>query len=98
MTNWHRLANTDRKRLDATGRGCLLTCSFERIALPMMEAITNALMLLMQPCYALTQNWWLAIALFTVLVKVILLPLSLWCQKNSIVMVQLMPELNRIKV
>ncbi len=64
----------------------------------MMEAITNALMLLMQPCYALTQNWWLAIALFTVLVKVILLPLSLWCQKNSIVMVQLMPELNRIKV
>ena len=64
----------------------------------MMEAITNALMLLMQPCYALTQNWWLAIALFTVLVKIILLPLSLWCQKNSIVMVQLMPELNRIKV
>ena len=64
----------------------------------MMEAITNALMLLMQPCYALTQNWWLAIALFTVLVKIILLPLSLWCQKNSIVMVQLMPALNRIKV
>lgn len=64
----------------------------------MKEAITNALMLLMQPCYALTQNWWLAIALFTVLVKIILLPLSLWCQKNSIVMVQLMPELNRIKV
>ena len=64
----------------------------------MMEAITNVLMLLMQPCYALTQNWWLAIALFTVLVKIILLPLSLWCQKNSIVMVQLMPALNRIKV
>ncbi len=64
----------------------------------MMEAITNALMVLMQPCYALTQNWWLAIALFTVLVKIILLPLSLWCQKNSIVMVQLMPALNSIKV
>ena len=64
----------------------------------MMEVITNALMLLMRPCYTLTQNWWLAIALFTVLVKIILLPLSLWCQKNGIVMVQLMPELNRIKV
>ena len=64
----------------------------------MMEAITNALMLLMRPCYTLTQNWWLAIALFTVLVKIILLPLSLWCQKNGIVMVQLMPELSRIKV
>ena len=44
----------------------------------MMEVITNALMLLMRPCYTLTQNWWLAIALFTVLVKIILLPLSLW--------------------
>ena len=36
--------------------------------------------------------------LFTLITKVILLPLSLWCQKNSIVMVQLMPELNRIKI
>ncbi len=64
----------------------------------MLEAITNVLMILMQPCYNVTQNWWLALLLFTVLVKVILLPLSLWCQKNSIVMVQLMPALNRIKV
>ena len=55
-------------------------------------------MLLMQPCYDLTQNWWLSILLFTAIVKVVLMPLSLWCQKNSIVMVQLMPALNRIKV
>ena len=64
----------------------------------MLEAITNVLMLLMQPCYDLTQNWWLSILLFTAIVKVLLMPLSLWCQKNSIVMVQLMPALNRIKV
>lgn len=64
----------------------------------MLEAITNVLMLLIQPCYDLTQNWWLSILLFTAIVKVLLMPLSLWCQKNSIVMVQLMPALNRIKV
>lgn len=63
-----------------------------------MELLAQVLNLIMQPCYQLTGNWWLAILLFTVIVKVILLPMSLWCQKNSIVMVQLMPDLNRIKV
>lgn len=66
--------------------------------MPAMELLAQALNLIMQPCYQLTGNWWLAILLFTVIVKVILLPMSLWCQKNSIVMVQLMPDLNRIKV
>ena len=63
-----------------------------------MELLAQALNLIMQPCYQLTGNWWLAILLFTVIVKVVLLPMSLWCQKNSIVMVQLMPDLNRLKV
>ena len=63
-----------------------------------MELLAQALNLIMQPCYQLTGNWWLAILLFTVIVKVILVPMSLWCQKNSIVMVQLMPDLNRLKV
>ena len=52
----------------------------------------------MQPCYDLTGNWWAAILLFTVIVKVILMPMALWCQKNAIVMVKLMPDLNRLKV
>ncbi len=52
----------------------------------------------MQPCYDLTGNWWVAILLFTVIVKVLLMPMALWCQKNAIVMVQLMPDLNRLKV
>ncbi|WP_241157277.1 membrane protein insertase YidC [Adlercreutzia sp. ZJ242] len=55
-------------------------------------------MLVMQPCYDLTGNWWAAILIFTLITKVILFPMSLWCQWNSIVMVKLMPELNRIKV
>ena len=40
----------------------------------------------------------MAILLFTVIIKIVLMPLSLWCQWNSIVMVKIMPELNRIKV
>ena len=64
----------------------------------MLQALAKVLDLILQPCYALTGNWWLSILLFTVIVKIILLPMSLWCQKNSIVMVQLMPALNRIKV
>lgn len=55
-------------------------------------------MAVMRPCYDLTQNWWLTILLFTLIVKVVLMPLSLWCQWNSIIMVRMMPALNRVKV
>ncbi|WP_283171314.1 YidC/Oxa1 family membrane protein insertase [Curtanaerobium respiraculi] len=64
----------------------------------MFSAIADVLNLIVQPCYALTGNWWAAIALFTLITKVILIPLSLWVQKNSIVMVKVMPDLNRLKV
>lgn len=63
-----------------------------------MEFLANILSLIVDPCYALTGNWWIAILLFTAIIKVILMPLSLWVQKNSIKMVQLMPALNKIKV
>lgn len=63
-----------------------------------MEVLAHVLWFIMQPCYDLTGNWWVAILLFTVIVKVILMPLALWCQKNAIVMVQLMPHLNRLKI
>lgn len=63
-----------------------------------MQFLADAFSLIVDPCYNLTHNWWLAILLFTIIIKVILMPMSLWVQKNSIVMVQLMPDLNRIKV
>lgn len=63
-----------------------------------LDLLSTVLGYLMEPCYLLTGNWWLAILLFTAVTKVILLPISLWCQKNSIKMVSLMPEINRIKV
>ena len=64
----------------------------------MFTAIANVLQVIVQPCYALTGNWWAAIALFTVIVKLVLMPLSVWVQWNSIKMVQIMPAINRLKV
>lgn len=64
----------------------------------MFAAIAKVLDLIVQPCYNLTGNWWVAILLFTVIIKLILLPMALWVQKNSIAMVQIIPEVNRIKI
>jgi len=64
----------------------------------MFSAIASVLQLIVQPCYSLTGNWWAAILLFTLITKVILMPMALWVQWNSIKMVQVMPELNRLKV
>ncbi|QOY61378.1 YidC/Oxa1 family membrane protein insertase [Thermophilibacter immobilis] len=64
----------------------------------MLDALAQLFSLVVQPCYDLTGSWWMAILLFTVIIKIVLMPLSLWCQWNSIVMVRLMPDLNRAKV
>lgn len=63
-----------------------------------MELLTSLLSALLNFCYSFTSNWWVAILLLTIITKLILLPISLWSQWNSIVMLRLMPELNRIKV
>ena len=47
--------------------------------------------------YRLLHNYGLSIVLFTLITKIILLPISIMVQKNSIKMVQMYPELNRIK-
>ena len=64
----------------------------------MHDALAQLFSHVMQPCYDLTGNWWASIALFTLIIKVVLMPLALWCQYNSIVMVRIMPALNRVKV
>ena len=51
---------------------------------------------LMWCCYQLVGSYGGSILLFTLLSKLILLPLSIVVQKNSIKMVKLQPELNRI--
>ena len=61
------------------------------------SAIVDGLIWLINGCYAFCHNYWIAILLFTLLTKVILLPLSIWVQKNSIKTVRMEPELNHIK-
>lgn len=61
------------------------------------DTIINGLIWIIDVCYGLCHNYWIAIFLFTLLTKVILLPLSIWVQKNSIKTVRMQPEMNHIK-
>jgi len=49
-------------------------------------------------CHSWCPNWWADIVVFTFLTKILQFPVSLWCQVNSLKMVALMPEANRIKM
>ena len=51
----------------------------------------------MRACYALVGSYGPAILLFTLITKVILLPIGVWVHKNSIKVVRLQPEINRVK-
>ena len=63
-----------------------------------MQVICAPLGWLMRAAYSLTGNYGLAVILFTLMTKVILLPLSLWVHANGIKMVRLEPAVNRLKV
>ena len=52
----------------------------------------------MDVCYALCRNYGLAIILFTLISKIILLPLSIWVHYNGIKMVRMMPKINWLHV
>ena len=54
--------------------------------------------IIMRLCYQWTGNYGGSILLFTLISKVILLPLSIVVQKNSIKMIRMQPELNRITI
>lgn len=62
-----------------------------------MNAIVDGLVWLINICYSFCRNYWIAIFIFTFLTKIILLPLSVWVQKNSIKSVKMQPELNHIQ-
>lgn len=62
-----------------------------------IDAVVGALLWLINLCYSFCHNYWAAIFVFTFLTKVILLPLSVWVQKNSIKTVRMSPEMNHIK-
>lgn len=52
---------------------------------------------IMKWCRELVGNYGLAIILFTLATKLILLPVSVWVHKNSIRMVRIQPQINRLK-
>lgn len=52
---------------------------------------------IMNLCYSILHNYTLSIVVFTVITRIILLPVSIWVHKNSIKMVKLQPEINFIK-
>lgn len=49
-------------------------------------------------CYAVSKNYGLAIIFFTFFSKILLLPVSIWVQKNSIKMIKMQPEINQAKI
>jgi len=53
---------------------------------------------IMRFCYNIFNNYGLAIILFTIISKVVLLPLSILIQKDSIKMVKMQPAINKIKI
>lgn len=61
-----------------------------------IDAVVGVLVWLINLCYGFCHNYWMAILIFTFLTKVILLPLSVWVQKNSIKTVRMQPEMNHI--
>ena len=64
----------------------------------LISLIGTPLGYIMYWCFELLRNYGAAILLFTLLTKIILFPLSLIAQKNSIKMVKMQPELADIKL
>ena len=62
-----------------------------------MEYLGRFFSILLNWCNGLTGNFWWAIVAFTLVTKILLLPASVLVQKNSIKMVKMYPEMNRIK-
>lgn len=52
---------------------------------------------LMKLCWQLVESYGVAILLFTLISKIVLLPVSVWVHKNSIKMVRIQPEINFLK-
>lgn len=63
----------------------------------MIGLLTGILGHIMLFCYGLAKNYGGAIILFSFISKIILLPISIMVQKNSIKVVKMQPELNYIK-
>lgn len=62
-----------------------------------MQIIGDFFGWIMYFCYRIMHDYGLTILLFTLFTKIVLLPVSIMVQKNSIKMVKMYPEMNRIR-
>lgn len=62
------------------------------------QIIGTPLGYIMSFCYRIFDNYGVAIIIFTLFTRIILLPISIWIHKNSIKMVKILPEINLIKI
>lgn len=67
-----------------------------------MQAITEFIALILsyviKLCFTVVKNYGAVIILFTLLSKIVLLPLSIWVHKNGIKLIKMQPDINFIKV
>ncbi|MBO5305909.1 MAG: YidC/Oxa1 family membrane protein insertase, partial [Clostridia bacterium] len=63
----------------------------------LMYSICVPLGWLMKLCWQAVGNYGVAIILFTLLSKIVILPVTVWVHKNSIKMVKIQPEINFLK-
>lgn len=62
----------------------------------MIDFLVGLLGGLMRFCYEAFRNYGFAIIAFTFVTKIILFPINIWTQKNSVKMIKLQPEVNMI--
>lgn len=59
--------------------------------------ITDPLMWLVESCYKIVPNYYIAIIIFALIVRLILFPFSLWSQVQSVKLAKIKPQLDDIK-
>ena len=63
-----------------------------------ISAIGSFFGAIMSFCYSLVQSYGFAIILFTIVTKFILMPVNIWTHRNSLKVIKMMPEINRLKI
>jgi len=64
----------------------------------MMKLIADFFTWIMNGCYAVVPNYWWDIIIFTAITKVLQFPINIWCHLNTMKMVSIMPDTNRLKI
>lgn len=64
----------------------------------MISYLGEILGFIMRHCYNLLNNYGLAIILFVLIFKVLLLPISIWVHNNGIKLIKMLPEINFHKI